>query len=157
MKRILLILAIIMLLGCKAEVPTESAAYHIFQGEHKLHAISNRYFQSLEGSMSGFFLFVIGSVSGEIEQKETLLVTFAWENNRKEVIFTTLPINQIRLSFVDDITPKVKFRWKSSSYGADDEQHILQEHIIWAVIQCKRELWNPQFDLPLNKETKKEN
>jgi len=61
------------------------------------------------------------------------MISFMWENNQKEWITSTLPINKVRYRYENNIEPTIKFKWKSGS--PDNDINVIMEHyVIYAVI-----------------------
>jgi len=85
---------------------------------------------------------LFGSYKSESGEERT--VTFAWLNNQNEYVITTLPLEKIRVR-IDNSNdkPYVKFKWRvcdvCNPIGC----------IIYALIVCNDEQWNPKFEMPL--------
>ena len=139
-KLIIVITTVLLLVGCEKYVP--------FTYTGNLEAVM----QTTEKSpAAGSFFLFFGSMSGGAV---TTKVSFAWKLNN-EILFSTLDTDIVRLSFSDEYTqPKVKFVF-DNYYNVEDffnrnPSACIKYDIKYVTIMCKRELWNPVFELPLS-------
>lgn len=130
----------------------------VFEGMHELKAMAYSGTSSKSsGSISGFFIFGFGGIGGSVESSSFPTVSFAWKDNRSganDYIISTLPLNKIRIKINDKIQkPYVLFRWTTKSYVDKNYISSLEEaiikNILYVVINCREEQWNPQIKIPL--------
>lgn len=115
---------------------------------------------------AGYFL-IAGGASGTSNSTTTTqtIVTFAWENTNGEYVISNLPVNRLRLKFVESLAnPKVTFQIKeearsalSGAYGSytmkknyrNDISQFINQNVAYAVIYCKQTDWPVDVKLPL--------
>ncbi len=159
------------------DVPEGITIINNLERKHDLRKLSSKdvtYSESSSEWSGGFFL-VVGSASGESHSKTVTktMITFAWKNENGEYIVSSLPIDQVRFAFSENLeNPTVSFRCKqqeakiltkgeySSSvwsvkptdrlemYG-DNVNRFLNQTLAYAVITCKPSDWPADVKLPL--------
>lgn len=127
----------------------ESQVGKILQGEHPLRKMVTK--QSDKASLNGSFFLIFGEIRG---QGETFTkVTFSWLMNDSIYAISSLPIEKIRIKFIQSKeAPSIKFRWRPDDYiyYGDNLQEIMNDLIIYALVTCREKDWPAEIQLPLN-------
>ena len=136
---ILACLAIATFTGCD-ESETQSVVGTALQGIHQLKSLSIITYSQGTGT-SGYFT-LIGSLEGQVVQSTK--IRFAWVDNQGLVSLSELPVTKLKFHFnPKNNTPTIKFRWRPDNW-AHNTQEIMDNNVIYAVIDCK------ETDIPSN-------
>ena len=122
--------------SCGQGTPKSIQSSQALAGEHDLLMINKSI--SSSSSFSAWFVFAIGHASGNSKSED--LVSFYWQSNGGEYVYTTLPLKIVRIKF-DEKTdgPKVIFtandnwRWPSDPNVIDD--------VLYATFIVKKSDW----------------
>lgn len=140
----------------------ESNVLKFFEGEHKLQKMNDRLTTENHIKGEAFFLLGTGVASLEGGQKVSHDVTFAWQGNDGDFIFSSIPIEKLRVRLDDAMTvPSVKFVLLSSCDGVGEEcqadsmmrEHgpqkvINSEYVSHVVIRIRSQDWPAQIRIP---------
>jgi hypothetical protein len=142
--KILISLSLLLNSFACGELPPSNAESFL-KGEHQLRKMVEK--EELFGTMSGGFFLFMGGINGEMKSQTN--VKFAWEMNDKTYAISSLPIERFRIKFDESITNLIiKFRW--SRCNKNDLQQLMDQHVIYALVICKKGDWPVQIKLPLN-------
>ena len=142
----IVLLAGFFMTGCSEQLPRPpSQAEQILGGEHKLRKMIER--TGTNSNISGGFFLFAGALNGGTTTN--VLVKFAWEMNDGTYAISSLPLEKIRVKLDEKVaTPTIKFRWGSDN--TSDVQHLMDQHVLYAVITARESDWPVQVNLPLN-------
>ncbi len=136
----------LLVVGCDEPPQLPSKTEQILQGDHKLRKMVERT-ETNSHISGGFFLFV-GALNGGTTTNVS--VKFAWEMNDGTYAISSLPIEKIRIKLDEKVaTPTIKFRW-GPCRNTRRTQHLMDDHVLYAVITAKESDWPVQVNLPLN-------
>lgn len=113
--------------------------------------------QSITGS-SSFFLF---SGSSSFQSNPAVQVIFSWKMNDGTYAISSVPLTTTRIKFDPKAeTPTISFHMKPGKYYVNgsytefmsDMQNFFDVHLEYLEIRVKESDWQPDIQLPMNKE-----
>jgi len=119
----------------------------ILRGEHTLRQISEQDVGGLKIKIK--YLFMEGNFTRS--SQSFTRVKFVWEMTTNEYVFSSLPIEKIRIKLDNNVEiPTIKFRWRPYNFrGTPDIQGILDYSVIYAVVTLRSEWWPTLMEAPL--------